>query len=92
MTCRLPHEIAVAASGDEVASEVGEKRQMPVAVADHFVVRGGVFGAACMGLAAVAGEAVSLGISAVARALLAHAVRARVHAWIATVSAVDDGA
>ena len=47
---------------------------------------------AFMGLAANAGEAVSLGISAVARACRAHAVRARVHAWIATVSAVDDRA
>ena len=32
----------------------------------------------------------SLGISAFARALRAHAVRAEVHAWIATVSAVDE--
>eukprot|EP01052_Picozoa_sp_SAG31_P059494 SAG31_NODE_18785_length_622_cov_3.443595_1_plen_107_part_10 len=45
-----------------------------------------------MGLAAIAGEAVSLGISAVARPLRAHAVCARVHAWVATVSAVDDWA
>ena len=45
-----------------------------------------------MCLATISGEAVSLGISAFARALRAHAVRARVHAWIATVSAVDDRA
>ena len=45
-----------------------------------------------MSRATIAGEAVSLGISAFARALRAHAVCARVHAWIATVSAVDDWA
>ena len=52
----------------------------------------GEFGAACMGLAAIARVPVPLGISAIARPLRAHAMRARVHAWIATVSTIDDWA
>ena len=66
----------------------------PCTVSVAATAGGAVVGAvaACVGRATIARVAVSLRISAVARALRAHAVCARVHAWIATVSAVDDRA